>query len=157
MCSTVKIKNSNLIQICFYLAVLACTVLACKADKVKPSLSDLLINEKGWDTYEFKRPDIGLGGVFTGGNPYLIFNQYGSGCKFSSTGELFISYTFEGSEISEESSIKRTWKMVAENEILVLSPSSDSIFVQVVELSASNFHLKYELKGDLYEYKLGPL
>ncbi len=47
--------------------------------------------------------------------------------------------------------------MVAENEILVLSPSSDSIFVQVVELSASNFHLKYELKGDLYEYKLGPL
>jgi hypothetical protein len=144
----------HLTHFLFFVIIIA---VGCKQEKLSLSISDLLINEKGWDTYEFKRSDIGLGGVFTGGNPYLIFNQYGSGCKFSSTGELFISYTFEGSEISEESSIKRTWEMVAKNEILVLSPNSDSIFVQVVELSASNFHLKYELKGDLYEYKLGPL
>lgn len=143
----------HLTHFLFFVIIIA---VGCKQEKLSPSLSDLLINEKGWDSYEYKRADIGLDEEFVAGNPYLVFQQYGSGCKFLSNGDVFTGYLFESDEI-EESGPKGTWKLFGKNELQIDYFGEHSFHVQIVSINKDSLWFKYEDKGQLYELKMRAL
>ena len=137
---------------CLKFILLLLIISGCIKDE-SISTSDLLQNEKGWYSYEYKRVDIGESAQFKVGQPYIIIGEYGSGVKIKEDGVCHFNYS-DGIKAINEGTVTRKWEMNGNNEIIFTKQSSENINVKIVEITNDFLWIMYEQSGDNYEYKL---
>ncbi|GAA4825250.1 hypothetical protein [Algivirga pacifica] len=135
------------------LLVLIFLYSGCTKEKINPSTNEMIQNDKGWYSYQYKRHDLGEEAEFKSGSPYIILGAYGSGFKIKEDGTCHISYS-DGNNHIEEDLVTRNWEMNGNNEILFISQTSEDIKATIVEITNETLWIQYEQSGDNWEYKL---